>query len=382
VALRPDSTDSRAAGRGIDAERASWIVLALTPGIGASRLELLLSAFGSAQAVLAASGAALREVPGVGAALATAINSRRLEQADEIVAAAEEAGGMVLIPSDAQFPTLLREIPEPPPVLFVRGRLELLGRLAVAIVGSRDHTAYGAEACRAVALHAAGAGLVVVSGMARGLDAMAHAVALETGGGTVGVLGNGLGVIYPAANAALYDRVAAEGLLLTEFPPGDKPTAGSFPRRNRLISGLARLTVVVEAALGSGAVITAGTALEQGREVAAVPGPITSPTSAGCNRLIRDGATPITEPSDLQTFFPEIRSWPEPLLAQPLARALPSGLSLGERAVAEALGAAPVHIDVLATRLERPVGLLLAQLGVLEIAGVVEQRPLGMFRRL
>ena len=120
-----------------------------------------------------------------------------------------------------------------------------------------------------------------MSGMARGLDAVAHAAALDAGGGTIGVLGNGLGVIYPAANRALYERVAARGLLLTEFPPGERPHAGSFPRRNRLISGLARVTVVVEAAVGSGALITAGTALDQGREVMAVPGPITSPVSAG-----------------------------------------------------------------------------------------------------
>jgi DNA processing protein len=277
---------------------------------------------------------------------------------------------------------MLREIPEPPPVLFARGRLELLDRPAIAIVGSRDHSPYGAEACRAIASHAAGAGIAVVSGMARGLDAVAHSAALDAGGATIGVLGNGLGVVYPAANSRLYERVGADGLLLTEFPPGDRPNAGSFPRRNRLISGLARLTVVVEAAAGSGAIITADAALEQGRDVAAVPGPITSPTSVAANRLIRDGATPILEPADLQSFYPEVHAWPVPPAATPRVRSLPAGLPPGERALAESLSEVPTHIEVLTQRFERPVGLLLAQLGMLEIAGVVEQRPTGMFRRV
>ncbi|HET8624171.1 MAG TPA: DNA-processing protein DprA [Gemmatimonadales bacterium] len=366
----------------LDAERAAWIAVALTPGIGAARLAALLTEFGSASAILDAPGFALRHVPGVGAALRAALRARSTRDGEQVVVAAAAVGGRVLIPSDPEFPACLREVDEPPAVLFARGRVDLLQRPAIAVVGSRDHTRYGADVCRAVAVHVAGAGVVVVSGMARGLDAIAHAAALDAGGRTIGVLGNGLGVVYPAANRALYDRVAAEGLLLTEFPPGDKPTAGSFPRRNRLISGLARITVVVEAAAGSGALITAGTALEQGREVAAVPGPVTSETSVGCNRLIRDGATPLLDPTDLHPFYPEIRAWPLPAADPPGVRALPDGLSAAERTLAELLTRAPAHIDALARELERPVGLLLSQLGVLEIAGVVEQRPTGMFRRV
>jgi DNA processing protein len=326
------------------------------------------------------------------AAVVTALRARSPADGERVATAAFDAGGVTLVPTDPEFPACLREVDEPPAVLFARGRLELLDRPAVAVVGSRNHTPYGGEVCRAVAGHAASAGLVVVSGMARGLDAVAHAAALDASGATIGVLGNGLGVVYPAANSALYDRVAAHGLLLTEFPPGDKPNAGSFPRRNRLISGLARLTVVIEAAGGSGALITAGTALEQGRDVAAVPGPITSPTSVGCNRLIREGATPVLEPADLHSFYPEIACWPDlswPDPARPAAgsaqsglRPLPDALSAAERAVADALDRTPSHVDSLAEQLQRPVGLLLAQLGVLEIAGVVEQRPVGMFRRV
>lgn len=366
----------------MDEDRAAWIALALTPGIGAARLQALLSAFGSAGAVLAAPRSALRRVDGVGTALATAISARSPSDGKRATAQADAAGGRVLVPGDPEFPQPLRQIPEPPPVLFARGRVDVLACPAIAVVGSRDHTAYGAEACRAIAAHAAGAGIVVVSGMARGLDAVAHTAALDTGGTTIGVLGNGLGVVYPAANSRLYDRVATEGLLLTEFPPGEKPNAGSFPRRNRLISGLARLTVVVEAAFGSGAIITADAALQQGLDVAAVPGPITSPTSAACNRLIRDGAAPITELVDLHGFYPDVHDWPEiqPAGAQP--KSLPASLSPGERALAESLGTTPTDVDTLVQQFERPVGLILTQLGMLEIAGVIEQRPIGMFRRV
>ena len=188
---------------------------------------------------------------------------------------------------------------------------------------------------------------------------------------TIGVLGNGLGVIYPAANRTLYERVAQDGLLVTEFPPGERPKVGSFPRRNRLISGLSRVTVVVEAAVGSGALITAGAALDQGREVMAVPGNITSPLSAGSNRLIRDGAAPVLEPADLLQHFPEFVSSPKKTALQPASRPLPDALSHEERELAGLLGPNPIHPDELATRFRRPIGEVLALISGLEIAGVI-----------
>jgi DNA processing protein len=217
--------------------------------------------------------------------------------------------------------------------------------------------------------------------MARGLDAVAHAAALDAGGITIGVLGNGFGVIYPAANRALYERVAKEGLLLSEFPPGERPHAGSFPRRNRLISGLSRVTIVVEAAIGSGALITAGAALDQGREVMAVPGNITSPLSAGCNRLIRDGAAPALEPADILQHFPEFVRSPGRAAIQPASRPLPDALSHEERELAGLLGPKPIHPDELATRFKRPIGEVLGLISGLEIAGVIEQCPGRLFRR-
>ena len=254
-------------------------------------------------------------------------------------------------------------------------------RECVAIVGSRDHTAYGAEVCRMVAGAAAEAGITVVSGMARGLDAIAHQTALDRGGMTIGVLGNGLGVVYPAANRLLYERVAAEGLLLTEFPPGERPHAGSFPRRNRLISGLARAVVVVEAAATSGALVTVECALAQGKEVLAVPGPITSRASVGVNRLIRDGAAPLLEPADLLGLYPGLAARAEsPDAAEPQTVAAPPGRTPEERAVMAELVAAGIHLDQLVAILGKPVGAVLGLLLDLELAGFVEQLPGRIFR--
>jgi DNA processing protein len=367
----------------MDDERLAYLTLAQVPGMGPARLDVLLSAFHTALGAHSAPFAFLCALPGFSRAFATAIKDAPLEAGRRLVAAAEQAGATVLTPADEGFPGPLRTIPDPPPVLFALGDHTLLRRPAVAVVGSRDHTGYGQTVARAVAGEAGRAGIVVVSGMARGLDAVAHAAALDHGGGTIGVLGNGLGVVYPAANRALYERVAAHGLLLTEFPPGEKPHAGSFPRRNRLISGLARVTVVVEAAIGSGALITAGTALDQGREVVAVPGPITGAVSAGVNRLIRDGATPYLELADLMQFFPDVPVPPPlPASAPTPAAALPDGLSPDELELVRLLGTEPVHLDSLVERSARPVGQLLAMLCGLELAGVVEQQPGRRFRRM
>ena len=353
------------------------------PGLGPARLQTLLSACLTPLGAHSAPFARLRALPGMTGACATAIKSTPLRAGRALVDAAERAGARILLPEDAEFPAQLRTIPDPPPVLFALGDLTILERPAVAIVGSRDHTAYGEVVGRTLAARAARAGLAVVSGMARGLDAVAHAAALDAGGATVGVLGNGIGVIYPAANRVLYERVAAGGLLLSEFPPGERPHAGSFPRRNRLISGLARATVVIEAALGSGALITATSALDQGREVLAVPGSITSAVSSGCNRLIRDGATPYLEPADLLQFFPEAVPVPdEPAASDAGPAPLPESLGPIERGVAELLTAEAAHLDTLIARAGRPVGELLAVLCALELQGLAEQLPGRRFRRV
>lgn len=380
--------------------RAAWVSLALTPGIGPQRFAALLAATETPHGALSAPFAFLCTIPGISRACASAIKARSLADGERILAQVDALGAHCLLPGDLGFPPSLLEIPDAPVVLFELGgrSLELGGGNSepgarsdlpapdsklqappecVAIVGSRDHTAYGAEVCRTVAGAAARAGLTVVSGMARGLDAIAHQAALDAGGATIGVLGNGLGVIYPAANRALYERVAEDGLLLTEFPPGERPHAGSFPRRNRLISGLARVVVIIEAAETSGALVTVECALAQGKEVLAVPGPITSRASVGVNRLIRDGAAPLLEPADLLNLFPGIT----PQVTTVAAPAAPvPGRTPEERALMAELVAAGIHLDQLVAILGRPVGEVLGLLLDLELAGFVEQLPGRIFR--
>ena len=280
-------------------ELAAYLALAELPGIGPGRLRTLVAAFESAAGALHAPHGAIAALPGMSRAAATAIRACSPKSGHDILERLERLGATLLLPDDPAFPPLLREIPEPPVLLYVWGDAAQLKQPAVGVVGSRNHTAYGTEAARLLAKGLARVGVVVVSGMARGIDAIAHAAALDAGGASVGVLANGFGVIYPAANRQLYERMIMHGCLITELPPGERPHAGAFPRRNRLISGVAGATVVVEAAANSGALITADSALDQGRAVLAVPGPITSPTSVGCNKLIQQGAKPALSAGDV-----------------------------------------------------------------------------------
>ena len=357
-----------------ETELVAYLTLALIPGIGSQRFRMLVQHFGSASAVLGAPFGAFAHFERFPRALASAIVRADPRSGARVLAALEPVGGVLLLPGDSRFPAGLETIPEPPVLLFASGNLALLERPAVAIVGSRDHSQYGGEVCRALARAAALAGLAVVSGMARGLDALAHRGALDATGATIGVLGNGLGVVYPAANRKLYDEVAARGLLLSEFPPGERPSAGSFPRRNRLISGLARVTVVVEAASGSGALQTAECALEQGRTVMAVPGQITSAVSYGTNDLLRDGAGPVLELPDLLGHFPELRcatgSASEPWrAAPPLARRLLKSLSVE-----------PLLPEQLVELSGGPVDAALDALSSLELDGHVTRDAAGRYR--
>lgn len=389
----------------LGAERAAYVALALTPGIGTVRLAALLERCQTPLGALSAPFEFLCTVPGISCAAATAVAAASPEDGAQVLEAIELMGATAILPGDAHYPEVLRHIPDSPTLLFAAGDLGLLSRDAVAIVGSRDHSEYGAEVCRDVATAAARAGLVVVSGMARGLDAIAHAAALDAPGATIGVLGNGLGVVYPAANRQLYERVGAEGLLLTEFPPGERPGVGSFPRRNRLISALAQVTVVVEAAEGSGTLITVGTALAQGKDVMAVPGLITSPTSIGTNRLIRDGAEPLLVIDDLLRHYPDVlavsatvtcasaapgsaRSPVRPPdrtgragggaaaekpRSEPRPVPVPEDLTGSVRQVAELLAQGPSGIDTLIERLSLPVGTILGGVSTLELRGLASQ---------
>lgn len=359
------------------AERLAYLALALVPGLGARRLAALLSTFGSATAVLSARLSDLAAVSGVPRSVVEGIRRARPDQVPPLLARAAKLGQKVLTPASADFPAGLRSIPDPPIALWVRGRIDLLTLPAVAIVGSRDHTPYGEEVARVVATAAARAGIAVVSGMARGLDAVAHEAALDAGGATIGVLGNGADIPYPSVNRPLYQRVVKHGLLLTEHQPGEEARPAAFPRRNRLISGLARAVVVVEAADGSGTMLTVSAALEQGRDVLVVPGPITSATSRGTNRLLREGATPLLDVADLLTLF---GATAEPATAGP-ADPPPCTLSPTEARVYDALSYGGRHTDELALTVGIPVGELLGTLLGLEIGGLAQALPGGHFRR-
>lgn len=359
-----------------DAEVVATLALSLVPGVGPQRLRLIVSTFGSAQAALAAPQSKLESLDGIGRAAATAIKSARAVDGVRVLAELQSMGAKVLLVGDPAFPPQLEEIRDPPPVLYVWGDVSLLARPSVAFVGSRDHTTYGAEAARILAT-AVAPRAVVVSGMARGIDAIAHTAALDCGAGSIGVLGNGFGVIYPAANRELYERMVAHGCLVTEHPPGERPHAGSFPRRNRLISGLSRAVVVIEADARSGALVTANEGLEQGRAILAVPGPITSPTSFGCNKLIQQGAKPalcaadILEEIGVPTGLRELGV----ALSTPAPRVPPIDLTGLQLALWSRMTTEPQHVDALVSATQTGAANVLGALTELELRGLVRQGP-------
>lgn len=359
-----------------DPERLAWLALASIPGIGARRIATLVGQFGSARAVLDASEEAITDIDGFSHRAARTIRAANINRIVALAQSAEHLDQRLLVPPDPGYPTTLRTIPDPPPLLFARGDLTLTDVRCIAIVGSRMHTRYGADVAAELGAEVARAGMVVVSGMALGLDAVAQAAALDAGGDTIGVLGTGLDVIYPRENSRLFERVYAKGLLLSEAPPGERGHPGAFPRRNRLISGLASALVVVEAAEDSGTLITVNCALEQGREVFAVPGPINSPTSRGTNRLIRDGAIPILEPADLMRAL----GFPSGAAAKSEVP-FPVHLSADEARALSALHPEPMHVDEIALSSGMPIGALLGTLLGLELGGLAEQLPGAMFRR-
>jgi DNA processing protein len=359
-----------------DSEVLATLALALVPGVGPQRLRLIIATFGSAQAALAAPPSKLQTLEGIGRAAATAIKEACADDGARVLSQLRALGARALIRGQPEFPPQVEEIPEPPSVLYVWGDMSLLTKPSVAFVGSRDHSTYGAEAARVLA-SAVARRAVIVSGMARGIDAIAHAAALDAGGRSIGVLGNGFGVVYPAANGELYQRMVRNGLLITEHPPGERPHAGSFPKRNRLISGLSRAVVVVEADVKSGALVTANEALEQGRPVLAVPGPITSRTSAGCNKLIQQGAKPVLCAADILEELGLASGMRELGLAlsTPAPRVPPVDLSGLQLTLWSRMTAEPQHVDALVAATQTGAANVLGALTELELRGLVRQGP-------
>lgn len=295
-----DPTEPSTAADDANGELEARLALALVPGIGPRTSQALFERFGSAAAVLAAPASALRETPGVGAKLSKAIvNANNRDQVAAELRLCREHNIRIVTPSDGDYPRMLREIHDPPAVFFARGALAPQDNLAIGIVGSRHATQYGLAQAERLAASLARAGLAIVSGLARGVDAAAHRGALTAGGRTIAVLGSGLLNIYPPEHVSLADEVAAAGAVLSEAPLRAQPMSGAFPQRNRLISGLSLGVIVVEASDRSGALITARHASEQGRDVFAVPGRVDSRMSRGCHRLIREGAKLVESADDV-----------------------------------------------------------------------------------
>lgn len=364
------------------------LLLTLVSGVGPQRLSGLIRHFGSADRVLSVPIRDLEIFPGVGPELARRIREasrpeagRRLREAQR---ALQRVGAAVVTPDEVAYPDAFRFIPDAPYLLYAAGDLSMLRGAGVAVVGTRSPTGYGRAAAATLTSGLASAGFTIVSGMARGIDTVAHRTALEAGAPTVGVLGHGIEQVYPAESRRLFAQMREQGLLITEFPPGERPRAGNFPRRNRLISALSQGVLVVEMGLKSGAQHTVGFALEQGREVFAVPGPIGAPSSAGTNQLIKDGARVVTCVEDVLEELRGVGSGRQLLRESSMAggqMALPL-LSADQQHVLQALSSEPRHVDELGRASGLSPGALLGTLLELELRGIAEALPGKHFRRV
>jgi DNA processing protein len=357
------------------AELRAWLRLTLVPTIGGDSQRRLLDAFGSPEEIFSAAPAALAAVVGADGA-ARLLGHAAAAEVEAALSWAGEAGHCILTLGDAEYPQALLDSADPPTLLYVAGRVELLGRPALAIVGSRNATRQGEENATAFAAALAAAGLVIVSGLALGIDAAAHRGGLKEGA-TIAVIGTGPDRIYPARNEALARSIADQGAIVSEFPLGTPPLAGNFPRRNRIIAGLCRGCLVVEAAARSGSLITARLAGEAGREVFAIPGSIHSPLSKGCHQLIRQGAKLVETAVDVL----EELGWHglQGGAGLPPNASSPDGAAA---ALLAAIGHDPCDIDTIAARSGLTPDSLLAMLLELELDGRVASLPGGRYQRL
>lgn len=359
-----------------------WLRLVHAPGVGPARTRELLARFGDAAGVCGASHAQLTAA----GLSADAVESLRAAEAPAGVARdrawADEPGRHLLTLADPRYPPRLAAIPDPPPVLYLRGDPEVLQYPALAIVGTRHPTPAGQEIAHDFARHLAASGLVIVSGLAVGIDGAAHSGALAGGGLTVAAAGTGVDRIYPARHQELARRIAVEGALLSELPVGTRPSRSAFPRRNRILAGLCVGTLVVEAAVRSGSLITARLALEQDREVFAIPGSIHNPVARGCHRLIRQGAKLVETADDVLEEL-------APLIGQHLAAATaPEREPEAEKAddpeyarLLACLDWEPRGVDDLAARTGLAAGDLASMLLRLELEGRVRAAPGGLYQR-
>jgi DNA processing protein len=351
----------------------AFLDLYAVPRMTETRLKHLLQVFREPQAILDAGADDLLQVENIDAELGRAIlEYRRSDETGQKIELARELGVWTSSWLDPDYPANLKQLAHTPPVLFGRGELTDDDSLAVAVVGTRRPSPYGKMVSERLAAEMARHGVTIVSGLARGIDTFAHRSAIEAGGRTIGVLGCGIDVTYPPENRDLYEDVKAHGAILSEFTLGMEPMAMNFPKRNRVVSGLAKAVVAVEAADKSGVLNTAAWAADQGRDVYAVPGRITDERSAGTNRLLREGARPVTSAQDILTDLG---------VALHLEERAKVDVTEQEKPVLGLLSGDPLHVDEICQELGIPVATLLSTLMQLEMKGLVRQLPGKLFVR-
>jgi DNA processing protein len=344
-----------------------WIGFNKVPGIGAARVQALLDYFGELQTAWQAHTHDLRQAGLDRRSLNSLLKMRESLDLDAELERLAKAGVQVLTWDDLDYPPNLRQVFNSPPVLYVQGRIETRDEWAVAVVGTRRASVYGKEAARLMASGLAQAGVTVVSGMARGIDTIAHRTCLDAGGRTIAVLGCGVDVVYPPENARLASQIAEQGAIVSEYALGTRPEASNFPPRNRIISGLTLGTVVAEAGMGSGALITADFAAEQGRDVFSVPGNIFNRGSRGTNQLIQQGAKLVCTVGDV---LEELNLTMVSEQAQVRA-VIPENET--EALLLDRLSAEPVHVDELRRVVQLPIAEVSSTLALMELKGMVRQ---------
>ncbi len=355
--------------------------MSLIPGVGAARLRSLVSHFGNPESVLEAGERELIEVEGIDRGTARRIVRRESFEEDiqSQLSRLNKAESRLVTFWDKDYPENLKKIYDPPVFLFVRKALSDADKYSIAIVGTRSPTPYGRRTAERFASQLSEKGITVISGLARGIDTSAHAAAIRSGGRTVAVLGSGVDVIYPAENRRLSEEIISNGALVSEYYMGAKPDAMNFPRRNRIISGMSLGTILIETDVNGGAMITAGSALDQNREVFAVPGNLMEKKSRGTNKLIKEGQAKLVE--DVSDVVEELRYKLKGVLKTPPKPQTRIQLTLFEQKVYDLLTDEPCHIDMLSEKAEIATSDLLVQLLSLELKGVVKQLPGKYFTR-
>ena len=347
-------------------ERDAWLGFSHVRGMGAVRFRKLLQFFGTLSVAWQAPDDALKAAGMTDKVIQTFRETKQTYDPVAVQSRLQSKGISVLTWNDEKYPPYLKQIAQPPPVLYCLGAFSEADNLAMAIVGTRNITSYGKQLCHDTATYLAGHGVTIVSGLARGVDAIAHRAALEIGGRTVAVLGSGVDVIYPPEHRKLAEAIIKSGVVISDYPPGTKPEGINFPPRNRIISGLSRGTIVIEAGERSGALITAKFAVEQGRDVFAVPGSVLSAMSKGTNNLIGEGAIPMTNPADVISHLGLEKQKIQ------VQEKMPE-LSPVENRIYQALGSGTVHVDELCAKLDMPIEKLNATITMMQLKGLVVQ---------